>query len=129
MGQPHCARPNAQLLNFHTQQVCCTPYEGGEMDIAQTDAVACLPDEMLRFILQTGNHSVRSGQLLSHSHSPIHTPHYVATTSRGVIPHLAQDILTKHTAISAVYFGLEDCEHFPRLASVTHSLKLTTGLR
>ena len=81
------------------------------MDGAQKDAVACLPDEMLRFILQVGSHGARYGQLLSYGHSPIRTPHYVATTSRGVVPHLAQDILTKHTAINAVYFGLEDCEH------------------
>ena len=78
-----------------------------------------LPDEMLRFVLESSHNLLRAprlGQLVSHGRPPIHTPHYVAATSRGVVPHLSQDVFQKHTDISAVYMGLEDCECPPNLA-------------
>ncbi|KIW18202.1 hypothetical protein PV08_02490 [Exophiala spinifera] len=69
------------------------------------------PDEMLRFILQHGAVSelgARLGQLTIHDKPVIHTPHYIVPTSRGAIPHVSQDILRKHTRISAAYVSLED---------------------
>ena len=75
----------------------------------------CLPGEMLKFILDS-NHRLlqasRLGQLLTQGRAPIQTPHFVAASSRGVVPHLAHDVLRKHTNISAVYMGLEDCEFY-----------------
>ena len=47
--------------------------------------------------------------LLRHGHA-IETPHYLAITSRGVVPHLSQDNLQRHTNIKAAYLGLEDCK-------------------
>ena len=78
-----------------------------------TDDLTLLPDEMLKFVLETSHRipqAPRLGHLLSHGRAPINTPHYVAATSRGAIPHLSHDVLTKHTDISATYMGLEDCE-------------------
>lgn len=38
------------------------------------------------------------------------TPHYLAITSRGVVPHLSQDTFARDANISGVYVPLEDCE-------------------
>lgn len=64
-------------------------------------------------------------KMMSLAGKTIETPHYVAVTSRGVVPHLSPDVLSKHTSISAAYFGLEDCECFVLFASV---MSLTTSL-
>lgn len=83
--------------------------------MAQTtdpDLVAQLPDEMLKFVLDAGAHALsgpRVGQLFGRGRATIPTPHFAATTSRGVVPHIAPDILEKETSITAVYLGLEDC--------------------
>ena len=77
------------------------------------ESMASLPDEMFRFIVDTSSHALpapRLGRLLARGRIPISTPHYVPPTSRGVIPHVSPDIIEKHTTISAVYIGLEDCK-------------------
>ena len=93
-----------------------------------------LPEEMLKLILDSSHnllHSPRLGQLLSYGRPPIHTPHYVAATSRGVVPHLSQDVFQKHTDIRAVYMGLEDCKSFPqscqRTADFLSTVDVDTG--
>ncbi|QIX02221.1 hypothetical protein AMS68_007738 [Peltaster fructicola] len=40
--------------------------------------------------------------------TPINTPHYLANTSRGVVPHLTQDNLSSSTSIAGIYASLED---------------------
>ncbi|KAL9112320.1 MAG: hypothetical protein Q9227_003438 [Pyrenula ochraceoflavens] len=50
----------------------------------------------------------RLGSLQLGARNAIRTPHYVATTSRGIVPHLTQDLLRKHTTIGSVYMALED---------------------
>ena len=73
-----------------------------------------LPDEMLKFVLLNTSRSesaARLGQLTLRARPPISTPHYIVPTSRGVIPHLSQDNLQKHTRISAIYVPLEDCTY------------------
>lgn len=57
--------------------------------------------------------AARLGQLSMRGRTSISTPHFIATTSRGVIPHLSQDNLQRHTKISAVYLPLEDCAFIP----------------
>ena len=77
------------------------------------NGLTLLPDEMLKFVLDSSHRALqapRLGQLLTRGRAPVQTPHFVAATSRGVVPHLAHDVLRKHTDISAVYMGLEDCE-------------------
>jgi queuine tRNA-ribosyltransferase subunit QTRTD1 len=73
------------------------------------------PADMLRFIIDHGEARLgpRLGQLAVRGRSPISTPSYVASTSRGAVPHITQDILAKHTSIPAVYVGLEDCKLYP----------------
>ena len=74
-----------------------------------------LSDEMLK-IVTTCARSV-CAQIAGRS---IQTPHYVAVTSRGVIPHLSPDVLQKHTRISLMYYGLEDCKfHIRAFPSTT----------
>ncbi|OAL38077.1 hypothetical protein AYO20_02529 [Fonsecaea nubica] len=69
------------------------------------------PDDMFKFVLQQTSIpecASRLGQLTLRGRHSISTPHYVVPTSRGVVPHLSQDNLQKHTNISAVYVPLED---------------------
>lgn len=83
-----------------------------ELDDAAATA-ATLPAEMLNFVLRQNElkkAGLRLGQLSLQGRPTILTPTFVATTSRGVIPHVTQDVLSKLTNIPAVYLGLEDCE-------------------
>ncbi|RMZ81617.1 hypothetical protein DV737_g2458, partial [Chaetothyriales sp. CBS 132003] len=77
--------------------------------LAETSG-AQLPVEMMKFIVDRGPElgGPRVGRVLYKGRPPLQTPHYVAATSRGVVPHVAEDLFQRHTAISAVYMGLED---------------------
>ena len=62
----------------------------------------------------------RLGRLTFQGRSPIETPHYVAVSSRGAIPHLSQDMTRDNTSIRAIYTAVEDCEllvTFPETSS------------
>jgi len=52
----------------------------------------------------------RLAQLALPSKKPIQTPHYLALTSRGVVPHITQDTFATETGVSGVFAGLEDCK-------------------
>ncbi len=52
----------------------------------------------------------RLGKLQFPKRKVVETPHYLALTSRGAVPHLSQDMMRDHTSISGVYTALEDCE-------------------
>jgi len=83
----------------------------GTMDPLEADSPARLSDAMLKFVLEhaaSSETAARLGQLTAWGRPTINTPHYIAPTSRGVIPHLSHDNLQKHTRISAVYVPLED---------------------
>lgn len=54
--------------------------------------------------------SARHGLLHSPDHTSIPSPHYVAISSRGAVPHLSQDVMAKHTNLKGVYLALEDCK-------------------
>lgn len=72
------------------------------------------PDEMARFNLLEPAPPVlapRLGRLAVAGRKPLHTPHYVAITSRGTVPHVAHDVMRDHTSISSLYIGLEDCTY------------------
>lgn len=74
--------------------------------------------EMLKFILEhaEGRLAPRLGQLTVQGRPSIPTPTYIASTSRGVVAHITQDVLQKHTSIPALYIALEDCKSSPNLA-------------
>lgn len=61
---------------------------------------------------QAGIEGARLGHLPLKQRSPITTPHYVAISSRGAVPHLAQDMVRDQTGIKALYTAVEDCEYF-----------------
>ncbi|KAL4801629.1 tRNA-guanine(15) transglycosylase-like protein [Aspergillus unguis] len=68
-------------------------------------------DQMLNFNLLTSSAAVlspRLGRLTIPGRKPISTPHYVPLTSRGVVPHLAHDVMRDSTAIDSLFVGLED---------------------
>ncbi|KAG5934507.1 hypothetical protein E4U53_000681 [Claviceps sorghi] len=50
----------------------------------------------------------RLGRLSIPGRRPIDTPNYTAMTSRGAIPHLTPDNVTKHTSLTSAYMALED---------------------
>ena len=76
--------------------------------------VSLLPDEMLSFnILKSAGPSTvspRLGTLMVPRRKPVDTPHFIALTSRGAVPHLSQDTLRDNTSVKGVYLALEDCE-------------------
>jgi hypothetical protein len=70
------------------------------------------PHEMLNFSISRSSAAVlspRLGRLTIAGRKPILTPHYIPLTSRGVVPHLAHDVMRDNTSIGSLYIGLEDC--------------------
>ncbi|MCJ1398819.1 hypothetical protein MMC11_002020 [Xylographa trunciseda] len=66
---------------------------------------------------KSGGHkdAARLGTLRYGIRTPIETPHFIAITSRGAVPHLSQDTMRESTAINGVYVALEDyLERLPR---------------
>ncbi|OAQ63451.1 tRNA-guanine transglycosylase family protein [Pochonia chlamydosporia 170] len=52
--------------------------------------------------------AARLGRLSIPGRKTIDTPNYTAVTSRGAIPHLTPDNVTRHTNLGAAYMALED---------------------
>lgn len=79
------------------------------------EKLSLLPEEMLSFTLSSIQRSAkpeslaRIGQLALKGRSTIKTPHYIANTSRGVVPHVSQDNLVRYCHVRGLYVGLEDC--------------------
>lgn len=64
--------------------------------------------------------AARLGKFAIPGRNTFDTPNFVDTASRGAIPHLTVDVLTKHTGVNGVYMALEDCRsltNLPRLQS------------
>lgn len=79
--------------------------------MGSTGHLADLPDEMFAIIKQsTSGLSPRLGRLTLPNRHAIETPHYLASTSRGVVPHITPDTFRHSTRISGVHLALEDCE-------------------
>jgi hypothetical protein len=53
----------------------------------------------------------RLGKLAVPGRKPLSTPHHLATTSRGIVPHLTHDVMRDHTSIGGLYMALEDCTY------------------
>lgn len=71
------------------------------------------PGPMLSFtLIHTGSSDIgpRLGQLILGGRKTINTPHYVTTSSRGVVPHISHDTLRRRTEVAGIYLGLEDCQ-------------------
>ena len=88
---------------------------------------AVLPEEMLSFILRHGEFSkagFRLGQIAIKDRTSVATPNFIVSTSRGVVPHVTQDAVTRLTRIPIAYIGLEDCEN-SRLLQALADIVLT----
>lgn len=85
------------------------------------NGISSLPAEMFS-IIRTTSHSLspRLGQLRLAGKKVIETPHYLALTSRGVVPHLTQDSFARDSGIDGVYVPLEDCEFSIYAATLPH---------
>jgi hypothetical protein len=59
---------------------------------------------------KTSHHGPRLGQLVLPSRPALQTPHYLAITSRGPIPHISQDNEIRHTDVKGIYVAYEDCQ-------------------
>lgn len=68
-----------------------------------------LPNDMFHVIRSTGT-AARLGRLALPGRRILDTPHYLANTSRGVVPHITQDTFVRDTNLSGLYIALEDCE-------------------
>ncbi|KIW07103.1 uncharacterized protein PV09_01981 [Verruconis gallopava] len=80
------------------------------MNVNAAEKLSPEPEEMLAFTVESAlqRSGPRLGTLACKGRIPISTPNYIPTTSRGVVPHLSQDNIARHTKIQSMYFGLED---------------------
>ena len=69
--------------------------------------------------------AARVGRLVTANRTPLDTPTFVGVTSRGAVPHLTPDVISKHTDIRAAYMALEDCRYLMLPPSLFLSLVLT----
>ena len=60
-----------------------------------------------------GGDGPRLGTLSFPGRQKIYTPHYIAISSRGTVPHLSQDMMRGETSINGLYTALEDCKLCP----------------
>ncbi|KAJ0323379.1 hypothetical protein Brms1b_001779 [Colletotrichum noveboracense] len=100
-----------------------------------SDATTCNgarnQDDMIFDILKKsadGAAAARLGRLVLPKRRPIETPNYIATGSRGVVPHITPDNLAKHTSFGATYMALEDCKS---IVDILHTISIftSTGFR
>ena len=68
---------------------------------------------------QSDKDEPRVGRLTFQGRSPIDTPHYVAVSSRGAVPHLSQDMMRDSTSTRALYTAVEDCEWLETSADIS----------
>lgn len=53
--------------------------------------------------------AARLGRLALPGRAAFDTPNYTSVASRGAVPHVTPDNMTKHVAPGPVYMALEDC--------------------
>ncbi|KAK6004543.1 hypothetical protein QM012_008405 [Aureobasidium pullulans] len=63
---------------------------------------------MFKVTTASTSSAVRAGLLSLPNRQAIETPHYLALASRGAVPHLTQDNVTKHTNLCGAYMAVED---------------------
>lgn len=52
----------------------------------------------------------RLARVLMDGRKDLHTPNFIAVTSRGVVPHMTPDVILANSEIGAVHMALEDCK-------------------
>ncbi|KAK0324575.1 hypothetical protein LTR82_004280 [Friedmanniomyces endolithicus] len=79
------------------------------MAVGNSSALGELPDEMFQIIKAAGSAlTPRLGRIAILGRKVMETPHFLAGTSRGAVPHITQDTFARDTSIGAVYVALED---------------------
>ncbi|ROT39270.1 tRNA-guanine transglycosylase [Sodiomyces alkalinus F11] len=66
-----------------------------------------MPFRVLKDALTDGL-AARLGRLSLPRRRPIETPNFIAVASRGVVPHLTPDNITRHTSFGGAHMALED---------------------
>ncbi len=100
---------NEQVVALSTKDGHVTTVTMGSTDAVAAVQVANLPSEMFSIIKTSGTIGPRLGCLRLAGRQVLETPHFLAITSRGVVPHITQDSFAGATGISGVYVPLEDC--------------------
>jgi queuine tRNA-ribosyltransferase subunit QTRTD1 len=80
-----------------------------------SDKHARLPSETFSFTLlkpepKPSLLGPRLGTVALKNRATLQTPHYIALSSRGAVPHISQDVMRKHTNVKGIHVALEDCE-------------------
>jgi len=76
----------------------------------ETHDQAVMTFEVLKAAVRDGL-AARLGKLaLGGRKTVIDTPNFIASTSRGVIPHITPDNVSKHLHTGGAYMALEDCK-------------------
>ena len=65
--------------------------------------------EIVKSIVADGP-AARLGRLVVSHRRDVQTPGFFCITSRGAVPHLTPDNLSKHVQPGGSYLALEDCE-------------------
>jgi queuine tRNA-ribosyltransferase subunit QTRTD1 len=64
-------------------------------------------------IFSSTDHTTRTarlGRVRIAGRKDVETPNFFSISSRGVVPHLAPDIISAHTQFAGVHMALEDCK-------------------
>ncbi|KXJ93451.1 tRNA-guanine(15) transglycosylase-like protein [Microdochium bolleyi] len=59
---------------------------------------------------------------------PIDTPNFIAITSRGSVPHMTPDVVTRHTQLGGAYMALEDFVELSQKRKSPALYKVSTAL-
>ncbi|KAK0947807.1 hypothetical protein LTR29_000708 [Friedmanniomyces endolithicus] len=99
------------------------------MAASKSSALGDLPDEMFNIIKAAGSVLVpRLGRLALPGRKIMETPHFLAGTSRGAVPHITQDTFARDTSIGGVYVALEDfIERAPSHVPPIHKFRPPDG--
>lgn len=79
------------------------PDQTGDADMAARKVFTVLSQAA------SDGYTARLGKLALPGRRTIDTPNFTAVTSRGVIPHLTPEVVSKYTSFSSAYMALEDC--------------------
>lgn len=76
-------------------------------------------DDMLFSVVKNAvEGGARVGRLALPKRRPADTPNFFGLTSRGAMPHITPDNVTKHTQLPGTYMALEDCKWLCELVTV-----------
>lgn len=67
---------------------------------------------------EVGTVGPRLGRLAVKGRQELETPNFLAVSSRGVVPHLAPDVISAHAKFGGVHMALEDCKFYLKCSRV-----------